>query len=134
MNQLNLKRKKMRTRIERIEVHSDARGYVFEPIEKNPIVNQKNVHVVISEPGAIRGNHFHKNGTEIIAVIGPALMRLKETEKLYDIEVPEGDVHRFTIPRRYLTQLKIPATNPISSLHSTPWSTTLRDRIWNTII
>lgn len=88
----------MRTRIERIEVHSDARGCVFEPIEKDPIINQKNVHVVINEPGAIRGNHFHKSGTEIIAVMGPALIRLKETEKLYDIEVPEGEVHRFTIP------------------------------------
>ena len=102
----------MRTRVERIEVHADARGYVFEPIEKDPIVNQKNVHVVISEPGAVRGNHFHKNGTEIITVMGPALIRLKETEKLYDIEIPEGEVHRFTIPPQVSHAIKNTGRQP----------------------
>jgi UDP-2-acetamido-2,6-beta-L-arabino-hexul-4-ose reductase len=102
----------MRTRVEMIEVHSDARGYVFEPIAKDPIMNQKNVHVVVSEPGAIRGNHFHKNGTEIIAVMGPALMRLKETEKRYDIEVPEGEVHRFTIPPQVSHAIKNTGQQP----------------------
>ena len=102
----------MRTRVETIDVHADARGCVFEPIEKDPIGNQKNSHVVISEAGAIRGNHFHKNGTEIVALMGPALMRIKETEKIYDIEVPDGEVYRFTIPPKITHAIKNTGDQP----------------------
>ena len=38
------------------------------------------------------------NGTETIAVAGPALLRFKEGKDLYDFEVPPGQVYKFVIP------------------------------------
>ena len=88
----------MRTRVETINVRADARGFVFEPSEKTASNSRMSAHAVISEPGAIRGNHYHSNSTEIITVVGAALVRLKEDETVYDIEVPAKEVYRFTIP------------------------------------
>ncbi|CAB1074390.1 hypothetical protein D1AOALGA4SA_2209 [Olavius algarvensis Delta 1 endosymbiont] len=81
-----------------IQVHSDARGVVFEPLEADRIMLQRNAHVVVSHPGVVRGNHYHLQGTEIIAVMGPCLVRIKENGKLRDIEVPAEKVYRFTLP------------------------------------
>ena len=84
--------------IDRLTVRSDSRGAVFEPLEMEMIAAQRNTHVVVSNPGVIRGNHYHLMGTEIIAVMGPAMVRIKEDGKLRDIEVPEKKVYRFTFP------------------------------------
>ena len=51
-----------------------------------------------AQPGAIRGNHYHLSGTETIAITGPALVRIKEDEKIRDIEIPSKKVYRFIIP------------------------------------
>ena len=88
----------MRTRVDKLDVRADARGFVFEPIEKAAINSPMSAHAVISEPGAVRGNHYHSNSTEIIAVAGAALVRLKEDDTVYDIEVSANEVYRFTIP------------------------------------
>ena len=88
----------MSLEIDCLTVHSDARGVVFEPLEKEMIAAQLNVHVVISQPGVVRGNHYHLNGTEIIAVMGPALVRIREDGKLRDIEIVDKKVYRFTFP------------------------------------
>ena len=88
----------MSLEIDCLTVHSDARGVVFEPLEKEMISAQLNAHVVISQPGVVRGNHYHLNGTEIIAVMGPALVRIREDGKLCDIEIVEKKVYRFTFP------------------------------------
>ena len=88
----------MSLEIDSLTVHSDARGVVFEPLEKEMIAAQLNAHVVISQPGVVRGNHYHLNGTEIIAVMGPALVRIREDGKLCDIEIVEKKVYRFTFP------------------------------------
>ena len=58
----------MPVKIDRLTVHEDARGLVFEPLAPDLIAAQRNVHVVISGPGVVRGNHQHLKGTEIIAV------------------------------------------------------------------
>ena len=84
--------------IDRLTVHSDDRGAVFEPLELEHIASQRNTHIVISNPGVIRGNHYHLKGTEIIAVMGPAVVRIREEGYLRDIEVPEKKVYRFTFP------------------------------------
>jgi len=88
----------MSVKIDSLTVHADARGVVFEPLEADRIGLQRNAHVVVSDPGVVRGNHYHLQGTEIIAVKGPSLVRIKENEKLRDIEVPAEKVYRFTIP------------------------------------
>jgi quercetin dioxygenase-like cupin family protein len=86
------------TRIERVEVKRDARGEVYEPLAAGEAAALCNVHVVTSRPGAVRGNHVHRHGTEILTVAGPALVRLRESDDLRDIDVPAGEVFRFTIP------------------------------------
>lgn len=88
----------MRVTIERIEVHHDARGSVFEPVDAEVLAAQRNVHVVFTEPGAIRGNHYHQRGIEVVAVPGPMLVRLRDGEEFMDFEVANGEVVKLTIP------------------------------------
>ena len=78
--------------------HSDVRGMVFEPLETESLNTQENCHVVISEPGVIRGNHYHLKGTETIAIAGPALLRFKEGTDISDVEIPAEQVYKFIIP------------------------------------
>ena len=87
-----------KTLIEPVRTHRDARGGLFEPVDVGHIAGTRNVHVVLTEPGCVRGNHRHIVGTEISVVTGPAQVRLKENGVLRDIEVPAGEVWRFTIP------------------------------------
>ena len=74
----------MKVKINQFKTHTDIRGMVFEPIEKESICIQKNCHIVISKPGIIRGNHFHLFGTETAAVMGPALLKFEKGTKIYD--------------------------------------------------
>ncbi len=87
-----------RVRITKLKAHLDARGAVFEPLEPELLSGWRNVHAVITEPGAVRGNHRHLRGTEVSSVSGAALVRYREGEKLLDVQVPEGEVWRFEFP------------------------------------
>ena len=84
--------------VEMVRRSRDARGFVFEPIGPELLPRQQNVHVVMTEPWGIRGNHYHRHGTEIALMAGPALVRLREEGQVRDVHVPEGETHRFTIP------------------------------------
>lgn len=86
------------TRVEFLKAHPDARGTLFEPLNDAELAGQKNVHVVLTAPGEIRGNHWHRDSVETTAVVGPCLVRLKESGEVRDIRVPEGEAWRFTIP------------------------------------
>lgn len=88
----------MSLKIDELIVHSDHRGVVFEVLAAEMIASQRNMHVVISQPGVVRGNHYHLKGTEIIAVMGPALVRIREDGRLRDVEVAAKKVYRFTFP------------------------------------
>ncbi len=79
-----------------LNVHSDARGLVFEPLDCDSLAGLRNAHVVISLPGVVRGNHCHLKGEETIAVVGPALVRYRHDGELRDVEVPPERVYRFT--------------------------------------
>ncbi|MGA2344125.1 MAG: cupin domain-containing protein [Steroidobacteraceae bacterium] len=87
-----------RVRIETIQTHRDARGGVFEPLNDAELAAQKNVHVVLTEPAGVRGNHVHATAVEMSTVVGPCLVRLKEAGEIRDVEVPAGETWRFTIP------------------------------------
>ena len=78
-----------------LRVVSDSRGFVFEPLPADALSYQRNVHVVVSDPGVIRGNHYHPEGEERIAVVGPSLVRFRENDKFKDIEIPAGEVMPF---------------------------------------
>jgi len=84
--------------VELLGAFRDARGSLFEPLDARELASQRNVHVVLTEPGAVRGNHLHRESTEVTTVVGPCLVRLKEAGVLRDIDVPSGEVWRFTIP------------------------------------
>jgi dTDP-4-dehydrorhamnose 3,5-epimerase-like enzyme len=88
----------MDTIIESIKVHSDERGFIFEPLKAQELSIQRNAHIVVNMPGAVRGNHYHLEGTEIISVTGPASVRIREKEVLRDVEVPKDEVYTFTFP------------------------------------
>jgi len=85
-------------RIDVLACHRDLRGAVFEPLPGDEIADYRNMHVVLSEPGAIRGNHFHVRGTEITTVAGPTLVRFREAGVVRDVVVPAGEVWRFRFP------------------------------------
>ncbi|MBD3251639.1 hypothetical protein GF380_04275 [Candidatus Uhrbacteria bacterium] len=89
---------KSKVQISKLTTLSDARGTVFEPLAVEEMLNQKNVHVVTSKPGVIRGNHYHIEGEETIVVIGPVQVRFREDDKHQDIEVSENEVYRFIFP------------------------------------
>lgn len=84
--------------MERLGTHADARGFVFEPLLEREIAAQRNLHVVLSLPGAVRGNHMHGRRTEILAVVGPALVRYRENGELRDVTLGETEVVRFEFP------------------------------------
>lgn len=88
----------MRTRIETVKTHRDHRGSLFEPLDDAGLAAQRNVHVVLTAPNEVRGNHVHATATETTTVVGPCLVRLKEDETVHDIDVPTGETWRFTIP------------------------------------
>jgi UDP-2-acetamido-2,6-beta-L-arabino-hexul-4-ose reductase len=87
-----------RTVVEILKVHGDSRGSVFEPVDEVGLAAQRNVHVVLTQPNAVRGNHFHRTGLEISTVVGPCLVRLKEADGMRDLSVPAGEVWRLKIP------------------------------------
>lgn len=88
----------MLTKIELVKTHRDARGTLFEPLTDAELAGQKNVHVVLTQPNEVRGNHMHSRGVETTSVVGPCLVRLKENGVIRDVEVPAGETWRLTIP------------------------------------
>jgi dTDP-4-dehydrorhamnose 3,5-epimerase-like enzyme len=79
-----------------LRVFADHRGFVFEPLVAGDFCQQKNAHIVISQPGAVRGNHYHLKGVETMAVMGPALVRIREKDKIKDMLIPDREAYRFT--------------------------------------
>jgi dTDP-4-dehydrorhamnose 3,5-epimerase-like enzyme len=84
--------------VEAVHCFRDSRGIVFEPVGAEILSGQRNVHVVLTEPGGVRGNHVHHRSDEIAVLIGPALVRVREDGTVRDIPVPDGETLRFTIP------------------------------------
>jgi dTDP-4-dehydrorhamnose 3,5-epimerase-like enzyme len=98
--------------VEALAAHADARGSVWEPLGEDGIPEQRNVHVVVTEPGAVRGNHLHPRGTETLVMQGPALFRHVEDGEVTDTEIPASAVFRFTIPAGVAHALKNTGTAP----------------------
>ena len=96
----------MKVRFDQLKTHSDKRGIVFEPIDGASMSAYQNCHVVVSKPGVVRGNHYHLNGTETIVVVGPALLKFKEGDEIYEVEVPADQTCRFVIPPKISHAIK----------------------------
>ncbi len=87
-----------RATVEPIAFPTDARGLVLEPLHTNEFPEQRNAHLVLTVPKAIRGNHFHPIGTEVAAVLGPALVRVRDADGLRDYSIEAGQAVRFVFP------------------------------------
>jgi dTDP-4-dehydrorhamnose 3,5-epimerase-like enzyme len=87
-----------RAAIQSVKTHRDARGTLFEPLTDAELRDQKNVHVVLTQPNEVRGNHVHQTAVETTTVVGPCRVRLKEDGQIKDIDVAAGDILRLTIP------------------------------------
>lgn len=83
---------------ENVRRFSDDRGFVFEPLDGELLGKQKNVHVVINRPGAVRGNHYHLSGTETLVVCGPALVRIRDGKDVNAFSIPADTACRLIIP------------------------------------
>jgi UDP-2-acetamido-2,6-beta-L-arabino-hexul-4-ose reductase len=58
---------------------------------------RRNVHLVLTEPGQVRGNHYHQRGTEVTLAFGPALFRYRDGSEVRDVAIAAGQVSRITI-------------------------------------
>jgi UDP-2-acetamido-2,6-beta-L-arabino-hexul-4-ose reductase len=88
----------MKVSIEKIDLSADRRGFVFMALPGDRLTEQRNVHIAVTQPGCVRGNHYHQSGTEVLILFGPGLVRLRDQSKIEDITVAEGEVVRFTLP------------------------------------
>ncbi len=102
----------MTVTIESIAFSSDERGVVFEPLKAPAIEQQKNVHTVITVPGGIRGNHYHKKATEVLVVNGPAQVCFRENGDIREVLVSVNQVLRFTFPPGVAHAVKNTGDNP----------------------
>jgi len=64
-------KKKVKYKVEDLEIHSDERGWFLE-MHKASKINRaiKQVSVASIKPGKVRGNHYHLNKTEWFMVVG----------------------------------------------------------------
>ena len=55
--------------MEKLSKVSDNRGWLTEVLNGKSDQKILNIHYSFSKPGAIRGNHYHKNKTELLCVM-----------------------------------------------------------------
>jgi dTDP-4-dehydrorhamnose 3,5-epimerase-like enzyme len=121
--------------VQSVKTHRDARGCLFEPLNDEELAGQKNVHVVLTQPNEVRGNHVHRTAVETTSVVGPCLIRLKEAGVIRDIEVPEGETWRLTIPPGVVHAFRNTGKSVMvlvsfsTNLHDSAGSDTLREQI-----
>jgi dTDP-4-dehydrorhamnose 3,5-epimerase-like enzyme len=76
----------------------DHRGRVCEPLDPKGLPTQRNVHIVVTDPGGVRGNHAHTRGTEVITGQGLARVRIRDARGIWDTIIAEGAPTRSIIP------------------------------------
>jgi UDP-2-acetamido-2,6-beta-L-arabino-hexul-4-ose reductase len=94
--------------IKRLDAFTDARGQVFEPLagELAEVAGWPNFHVATVKPGAVRGNHLHPEGTEVIVLFGSEALlsyvedgtsrqALVEADSAVVVTIPPGIPHAF---------------------------------------
>jgi dTDP-4-dehydrorhamnose 3,5-epimerase-like enzyme len=124
-----------RVLVQTVETHRDARGSLFEPLTDAELAAQKNVHVVLTQPNEVRGNHVHQTAVETTSVVGPCLNRLKEAGAIRDLEVPPGEVWRLTIPPGVVHAYRNTGDSPMvlvsfsTNLHDPADTDTVREQI-----
>jgi UDP-2-acetamido-2,6-beta-L-arabino-hexul-4-ose reductase len=57
----------MNVDIKKLEIKADKRGWLTEVLKSGPVAIEQ-VHFSVSNPGAVRGNHYHKSRIEWMLV------------------------------------------------------------------
>jgi dTDP-4-dehydrorhamnose 3,5-epimerase-like enzyme len=118
-----------------VKTFRDPRGTLFEPLTDEELHAQKNVHVVLTQPHEVRGNHSHRTAIETTTVVGPCLIRLKEEGEVRDIQVAEGELLRLTIPPGVVHAFRNTGNSAMvmvsfsTNLHDPQGTDTLREQI-----
>jgi len=121
--------------IQPVKTHRDARGSLFEPLSDTELQLQRNVHVALTAPNEVRGNHVHRTAAEITSVVGPCLIRLKESGVTRDIDVPAGEICRLEIPPGVVHAFRNTGDSAMllvsfsTNLHDPTGADTLREQI-----
>ena len=87
-------------KIERIKMHQDARGKVFEPLTLKILASNKirNVHVATIHPAGVRGNHRHREAIERIIFSGEIRLVVQDSRgRQEQYEFRDGECVRVTI-------------------------------------
>jgi dTDP-4-dehydrorhamnose 3,5-epimerase len=53
----------MKADVKKLEVIADNRGWLTQVLKSDPVAIEQ-VHFSVSNPGTVRGNHYHKNRIE----------------------------------------------------------------------
>ena len=124
-----------RATLQSVKTIRDPRGTLFEPLTDDELHAQKNVHVVLTQPNEVRGNHVHSTAVETTSVAGPCLIRLKEDGQIRDLHVPAGEIWRLTIPPGVVHAFRNTGDSMMvlvsfsTNLHDPMGSDTLREQI-----
>jgi len=99
--------------VSEVRVIRDARGWVIEPVDEQDLHGIRNVHVVWTEPGHVRGNHYHRETTELLLVTGPARVCWEAAGRRQEVEVPAGAARRFVFPPGVAHAIQNTGSEPI---------------------
>jgi len=97
---------------EKVRVVVDPRGLVLELLDAEEFARQQNAHLVVSSAGVVRGNHYHLKGEETITILGPAMVRFREGDRIEEVTVPYKEAWRFVFPPRVSHAIKNLGTEP----------------------
>lgn len=92
-------------------IGADERGWVIEPIAEAELINRSilNIHILCTEPGSVRGNHYHLDRQEHICVLAGTFLFVavdNETGKRFELLTVADKSLCFTIPRNVSHAMK----------------------------
>lgn len=73
-------KKKLKYKIEKLEIHEDKRGWLVEVLKANKLEKPvKQLHIASIKPGGVRGDHYHSKRIEwFFIVAGKAELTLQD--------------------------------------------------------
>lgn len=99
------------------QMKTDQRGWAFFPFQAGPDVrppcDTESLHLVMSEPGAVRGNHFHHHSAEWFCVFGGRAELYYEEEGIVQTVLVDRDDLVIHIPAGVPHAVKNIGTTPV---------------------
>lgn len=100
------------------QFHSDRRGWVFVPFQADldpppSGMDLSSLHTVRTEPGAVRGNHYHPDAAEYLHVFGGTCTFHWEEDGRVLSEVLDGDDRLIFVPAGTAHALENTGSGPV---------------------